>query len=336
MVKGATWLRGRYDPNRKPGREGVNVVLLDVSGSMVGAPTATLKAVLDEVMSSIPQIHVVAFSSSAGIIRPSDLIDREKMMKFGGGNCTTGLEIASSFRPDRSVLISDGLIYTDCIKERELAKVDGLTGSLSAVWIGEDRYGIYPNQGRDNLEELARRGGGRRHSWDGTSLKPLADIIRTIAREEPTMAKTPLPDHFFEDDEFEFVRPEAVKVDLRRHYHVITGSVITREHLAPEIREIGQTVRQRIGMEQPNITVTEPKGVISKAISWLTSDSESDVPRSVNRGLLQEAPPQIAPSRGPVLALPAPQREPVLVPQLADRREVALPSAGSIAAKFRR
>jgi hypothetical protein len=150
------------------------------------------------------------------------------------------------------------------------------------------------------------------------------------------MPRKQLDDLIWDGDQFEFNQPDPIQVDLRQHYHVITGSVITREHVAPEYRQIGETVRQRIGMEQPRVIVNEPRGVISKALSWLTSDSESDVPRSVNRGLLQEAPPQIAPSRGPVLALPAPQREPVLVPQLADSREVALPSAGSIAAKFRR
>lgn len=339
MVKGATWLRGRYDPNRKVGREGVEVVLLDVSGSMRGAPGIALKATLDQIMGESPGIYIVVFACKAGIIRSSELDDEKRMNDFGGSNATLGLECAIPLRPERSILISDGEIYSDCKREKELAKLQSLTGSLSTVWV---HFGMnantdgYPHEYRDNLIELARHGGGQCRGWDGTSPRPLADIIRTIAREEPSMAKNQLPDHFLEDDEFEFDLPEEVVVDLRRKVTLLRGTVFTEQFHEPEWHKNGGPVRQRIGVQPPQITINEPRGVISKALGWLTNAPEVDAPREVNRGFLQEAPQQAAlPSSGPVLALPAPSR-PALVPQLSDSREQPMDSAERVAAIFRK
>ncbi len=85
------------------------VVLADVSGSMVGVvgnvtKFELLRLALTNLWPSLPGAHLVGFSSEAhAVSNPEDL-----PLPNGGTALAEALLLAASFRPSRTVLISDG------------------------------------------------------------------------------------------------------------------------------------------------------------------------------------------------------------------------------------
>ncbi len=154
----------------------MSAILLDLSGSMSGAGVAILRTALGDLLKQRPGAHLIAFACTAKKITLGDLDTAPPLLCrishiTGGGNGTTGIEIAIPLQPERSVLISDGGIYCECSAATEFPKVDALTGSLSTIKVGGGLAF------RTEMMELARRGGGKYLEWDGRDPRRLTDLI---------------------------------------------------------------------------------------------------------------------------------------------------------------
>lgn len=172
-------IEGRYQSGRLPGTPGVVCIMLDCSGSMDEARFATLTKAFREIAKVYPRAVAIPFACKAAEM-PISRFPRFDRYSVGSGNGTTGIELAIPHRPERSFIISDGGIYCETTADVEHAKVDRLTGTLTAIWIYEggcQASAAYHPYYQD-LAELARRGGGDLHRWDGTSVQEIINIVR--------------------------------------------------------------------------------------------------------------------------------------------------------------
>lgn len=336
------WLTPRV-MHRRRGKTGVIVAVIDVSAS-VSDKQAIFANELSKVREVFPKTRVIHFNSFAVVSDCERNYYGARQMEGDGmdSNLTPGIKLAAKMSPETTFVMSDGCVGRSDV----LSTVSRMTGDVHAFHAApghqtpdDDAF----KMGLEFMKEIARAGGGKTFS-----ISRGGEVDKTVFRralretlfpdqKDPEMAKTQLPDHFLEQDQFDIEAPEDELHDIRKRIHLITGTVFDVEHRAPEWNYRGQAVQQRIGFEQSRSTVTKPQGVFRTMLSAMFSDPQLEAPREVTRGMLREVPSGralAAPNERP-LALPAPQR-PATFTAIEDRREVALPSAPRVAAVFRK
>lgn len=150
------------------------VVLCDVSSSMndmIGSLSLRkiqhLKIALTDLLSAHPDAIIIAFGSTAQIIRaPDDLSEN----LWGSTNLCAGLDLAAKLKPRRTVIISDGMPDD---KNGAATMVDNLTGQVDTIYCGPDGHPAI-----QYLQSLSRAGGGRHMTFDGC--RELAPMIRGL------------------------------------------------------------------------------------------------------------------------------------------------------------
>ncbi len=136
------------------GRAGADTVILaDVSSSMADMAGARrkidiLREALDNVRPSIPTARVLAFGSTV-TDAPASIPDPS-----GGTALHLALDHAASYRPRRTIVISDGEPDNE---QQALDAAERLSGTIDIIYCGLDGN----RRAIDFMHRLARLGGGR-------------------------------------------------------------------------------------------------------------------------------------------------------------------------------
>lgn len=138
------------------------VVLCDCSGSMedgIGGLSLSkfehLKIALEDILQTWPQIKLVAFASSAKVVAGPNQLPPPG----GGTNMARALQLAATFRPRKTIVISDGLPDH---AGAALAAAQAVAGSIDTIYCGPDEHPAV-----DFLRQLSRECAGNSVVWDG-------------------------------------------------------------------------------------------------------------------------------------------------------------------------
>jgi hypothetical protein len=88
---------------------------------------------------------------------------------MGGTDLGKAIELASTFRPKKTIIISDGLPDSEV---EASAAVDRITGEVDTIYCGPDS-----DPAIGFLRSLSRRGGGVHITWDGYRHKQLTPVV---------------------------------------------------------------------------------------------------------------------------------------------------------------
>jgi len=145
-------------------RKGVKVLVCDDSGSMsdfVASKTKWehMKLAVDDCLNTYPGIRILWFASRTGEVKSASEIPPP----HGGTDLCAGLEHAAKFKPERTIVVSDG--YPDD-RRRALDAAARMTGRIDIVYCGNDG----DSEAIDFMQELARSTGGTSVTWqDGVA-----------------------------------------------------------------------------------------------------------------------------------------------------------------------
>lgn len=176
------WMQQRV-MQRSPGREGVIVVLADVSGSIGHSEANMIKRACEELRPSHEGLRFFAWACEAievpwrknlfGKAEYPDLYNtafrdgRTIANLAGGGNdLHKVLQSIAPLNPAKTIILSDGYEGIGAPCRECLAIVDNMTGSVDAFctsvnWAGPAVPRWNGADGPTFMAELARRGGGR-------------------------------------------------------------------------------------------------------------------------------------------------------------------------------
>lgn len=165
---------GRYQQRQQAQATSAVVILADVSSSM-NEPAGGKKKIdiLREALShqwpSVRYGHLIAFSSLVATIdSPANLPNPS-----GSTALHLAIEAARSFRPRRTLIISDG--HPDD-KDAALIAADGLTGRIDVIYCGPEG----DEKAINFLNRLARRTGGRCYATPPANLlNPITQLLLT-------------------------------------------------------------------------------------------------------------------------------------------------------------
>ncbi len=368
------WITPRKTDIRS-GTPGRIVMLVDVSGSMF-SHSERIGQEIAEIAGRISGFRLFAFANSVQEVSLDGLQDASV---GGGTNMIPAMRRVASLNPELTIILSDGYHNWDYGGEGTHDDVlrigQAMTGAIYTFLCAEPFQIESPGPAQRLMIDLARIGrgkcipiqGGIGQGFDfGKFRKALRYTLQPQhEKESPAMAKRRLDDVYLEDDEFEFVKPESVEIDMRRDIILHRGTRITEQWHEPQRQSSGGPSSQRIGVEAPQITVHEPQGVVRKGLfGWLTQppqiEAQAQPQQDQYRGSLQEVPanygnvPALPSPAHYAPALPAPARatQPVLagrapvlaapgrsVPVLTDQRGGSMDTSMSdperIAARFR-
>lgn len=131
------------------------VVVADVSSSMAEQAGARSKATilresLESVMPAVPGARLIAFESTPHLIECPKKLPKPE----GGTALHLALDLAATFRPRHTVVISDG--HPDN-RNLALAAAEKMTGTIDVIYVGPENDG----DGLAFMRQLARSTGGR-------------------------------------------------------------------------------------------------------------------------------------------------------------------------------
>ncbi len=246
------------------------------------------------------------------------------------------LEAVADLNPRKIVIFCDGGAAD---KKRALSAADRMLCAIDCYWFHareRDRELEDPRF----LEQLARRGRGK-----FVDLERIGDLDAELRRSlRPyTVHRGWKPSHINIDAEMEPMSKgdfwgEAPRVDVHQpdaqeiyiehrtdvyHQHVFNHHWLDAKHIehgGPKPVAIGTRPVEVNIIESagPQLTIVKQKSMISRALTWLTSESE-EAPMEKDCGLLQQAPRMLLPPPSPVIA--PPRLQPVLVPQIQTGRK---------------
>jgi hypothetical protein len=137
------------------------LIVADLSGSMgesIGGLNVTkhrhLEVALEDVRKTHPAAKVIIFNSSAMLFTGSKLPSPD-----GGTNLAFALQLAQTFKPQKTIIISDGLPDDGVSAKRE---ADKITGVVDTIYCGPDGHPAI-----EFLRSLSHATGGVSIEWDG-------------------------------------------------------------------------------------------------------------------------------------------------------------------------
>ena len=154
---------------RRPGTEGVIIVLLDVTGSIEQADYKLASKAVADVIQDHPNVRFFAWADRITEIRLSrgrpPAIETLRAKVGGWNNLAGALTAISPLNPDKTIVISDGGEADEGACPRCLGIVDRMTGAIDAfystTYYDEPLLPWTHSPGVSFMAELARRGGGR-------------------------------------------------------------------------------------------------------------------------------------------------------------------------------
>lgn len=174
------WMTPKIRP-RRPGREGLIVFLVDVSGSISKFDANKIRSACEEARPYYDGLRFFAWALEVvevpwqkrlfGKHEYPDLYDRPfrdgrtiSTMAGGGNDLPKVLRAIAPLKPSKTVILSDGIEDNTTACQECLAVVDGMTGDVDAFCtfpVSADLSRWDGNVGAGFMAELARRGGGR-------------------------------------------------------------------------------------------------------------------------------------------------------------------------------
>lgn len=211
---------GDFDPNRAPGRKGVDVFILDQSNSMTGPKTKILIQALQAAIQDRPKAQLIAFGDTARVV---------PLRNISRGSCNVGmstelcpaLKLAIPMQPERTVIISDGCIYDEY---GIFQAIPELTGSVSTIITYGSKQPYCAD--RELMQKIARRGRGEFSQWQW---RDPGELYRQISRKP-------------------FLKPEAVEVHYETQYH--------HHHLPPKHFHHGKPQDVDIHLDPARVNVS--------------------------------------------------------------------------------
>lgn len=152
------------------------LILADISGSMSDADGGSERRVtrislLKKALDDLPAgVRIIAFSDD-----PREVKSVAELHPDGGTNLAGAINMAATFKPVRTVIISDGEPDSETLATQAAGK---LTGIIDVVYCGSPKN----KHARDFLESLARAGmGGYYETGDKLEIeKQLPAVVKGL------------------------------------------------------------------------------------------------------------------------------------------------------------